>query len=131
MKTNENLVSELIHQAESGNHTQFRFLRNWKEYSDAMHTRKALTLLVTSIRKSSGKFFKKYCANVSTGDADVIKLLAYCTTTKALKYYEEELSIINETIHEYEAYLMEGNLLWSCLFNEQRPLDKLWDHRGL
>ena len=41
------------------------------------------------------KLFKKYCAAVKTGEADPIKLLAYCTMTKVLQFYEEELCILN------------------------------------
>jgi hypothetical protein len=131
MKTNEEFISEIITKAESGKHQQFQFLRNWKEYDNAKLTRKALKLLISSIRKSSRRFFNKYCASVATDDTDVIKLLVYCTINKALKYYEEELAIVNEMIYEYEAYLMEGNLLWTWLFSEPRPIEKLWDHRGL
>lgn len=131
MTTNKEFMSELITKAETEKHQQFHFLRNWNEYAKAKQTRKALLLLVKSIRKSSAKLFKSYCREVATGKTDVIKLLAYRTVMKVLKFYEEELAIVNEIIYEYEAYLMEGNLLWTWIFNEQRPVNKLWDHRGL
>lgn len=131
MKTNEEFISEVLTKAGSGKHRQFQLLRNWKEYANARQARRTLKLLTLSIKKSSRKFFKRYCTDITTGNTDIVKLLAYCAIADVLKYYEEELSIVNEMIYEYEAYLMEGNLLWTWLFNEQRPVDKLWDHRGL
>lgn len=131
MQTNEDLMSDLIHKAKSGKHQQFQFIRSWPEYINARKTRRAYKLLVSSIIGSSNKLFKKYCKEVTTGDADVFKLLAYCSTLEILKYYEEELNIISDMIDEYEAYLMtDCNFLGAWLFYDQRPLIDLWDHRS-
>ena len=131
MQTNEDLTFELIRKATFGSHTEFQFIRNRKEYFDNLRTRRAYLLLVSSIKKSSGKLFKSYCKDVVTSSDDVNKLLAYCTVSEVLRFYEEELDIISDMICEYEAYLMDtDNFLYAYLFNEQRPLSKLWDHRG-
>ena len=129
MKPNEDLLSELICNAESGKHRPFQYLISWREYSRAKKIRRAHRLLVATIKQSTSKLFKKYCEDVAAGETDVIKLLAYCTTRKVLRFYEEELDIINNMIVEYECYLAAGN--WTdFLFSTQRPADKLWDHRG-
>ena len=129
MKTNEDLMSELIYNAKSGNHRQFQFLRSWKEYSRAKQIRRTHKLLVASIGQSATKLFKKYCKQVSEGNADVIKLIAYCTTVDVLRFYEVELKTIEDMIVEYECYLVNGNWL-DFILGTQRPVDKLWDHRG-
>ena len=130
MKTNEDLASELMQKAESGKHRQFRFIRNWQEYSRTRKLRQTHLLLVASIRKSADSLFRQHCKSVIIGQSDVIKLVAYCTTIKVLRFYEEELKTIEDMLIEYECYLAAGN--WpDFIFGTQRSFDKLWDHRSL
>ena len=129
METNRDIMADLLKKAESGKHRQFQFLQNSFEYSKARKIRRAERLLVASIRKSAKKLFKKYCKTIPSGEADMFILMAYCTTAKMLGFYEEELNILSDMIHEYEVYLATGNLL-DFVFGFQRPIDKLYDHRG-
>ena len=128
--TSEDLISDLIYKAEASKSRQFRLLDSWQDYCEARKTRRAEILLVSSIRKSSNKLFKKYCKSVATGDTDVLNLIAYCTTLKILRFYENEIMIISEMIDEYECYLLDGNLM-DFVFAANRPDNKLWDHRGI
>jgi hypothetical protein len=130
MKTNEDLKSELVYNAESGNHRQFQYLRNYKEYFRARQIKRAHAILVASLRQSLNKQFKNYCKAIAAGETDVIKLLAYCTTRKVLSFYEVELNTINDMIIEYECYLANGNL-FDFILGSYRPDEKLWDHRSL
>ena len=130
MKTNEDLISELIYNAESDNHRQFQYLRNYVEYRRAKQIKRTHVILVSSIRQSLTRQFKRYCESITAGETDVIKLLAYCTTNKVLSFYEKELNTINDMLIEYECYLANGNWL-DFIFGTQRPSDKLFDHRSL
>jgi hypothetical protein len=122
-------MSDLIKRAELKKHRQFQFLQNWHEYSNARKIRRAHILLVASLKKSTKKLLKKYCKAIAAGNADVTQLIAYRSIKQVLSFYEEELKIISDMIEEYESYLASGN--WSdFIFCTQRPLDKLWDHRG-
>ena len=129
MNTNEDLMSELIYNAESGKHRQFQYLKNVREYHRARQIKRAHAILVSSLRQSLIKQFNKYCKAITAGETDVIKLLAYSTTKKVLSFYEEELNTVNDMIIEYECYLANGNWL-DFVLGTQRPFDKLWDHRG-
>lgn len=128
--TSEDLISDLIYKAEASKSRQFRLLYSWQDYCEARKTRRAEILLVSSIRKSSNRLFNKYCKSVITGDADVLNLIAYRTTLKILRFYENEIRIISEMINEYECYLADGNLT-DFIFATSRPSNKLWDHRGI
>lgn len=130
MKTDKDLMSELVYNAESGNHRQFQYLRNYREYYRAKQVKRALAILVSSIKQSLKRQLKSYCKAVTAGEADVIKLLAYRASIKVLKFYEEELKTVNGMIIEYECYLVNGNL-FDFILGSQRPEDKLWDHRVL
>ena len=123
-------MSDLIDQADSGKHLQFQFLRNWSEYTNTKKLRRTYKLLVGGIDQSARRLFKKYCKSVAAGNSDVLNLIAYMKLLKLRDFYEEELSIISDMAEEYEFYLLDGNLLISIIFDYQRPLDKMWDHRG-
>ena len=130
MNTNAELVSDLLNTVEQWQHRQFRFLCNWKEYKTIKQVRRTHALLVGSLKQSLKKQLNNYCKAVNAGETKIINLLAYCSTIRMLKFYEEELIILNDMIYEYEAYLMEdGNLIFAWLFNEPRPADKLYDYR--
>ena len=125
----KDLVLFFINKAEQGEHKQFQFILTWFEYIRAKQERRALRLLIGSVRKSTKRLFKKYCRAVSVGTADVHQLLAYRKGKIVLKFYEEELNILSDMINEYEYYLASGN--WTdFVLGTQRPVDKLWDHRG-
>jgi hypothetical protein len=130
METMKDLAAELVHKAESGQHRQFQFLRSWQEYSEIKELQRAHVLLTSSINKSANRLFNNYCKSVTAGTADVFNILAYSRTIDILNFYKEELDILTNMIYEYEAYLMEGNLIDAWLFNDYRPDNKLWDHRG-
>jgi uncharacterized protein YgbK (DUF1537 family) len=126
----QNILSELASFTEAGEHTKFELLQNWQEYKLTRKTRFAIKVLTGSLRQLTNKQFKTYCKSVTSGVSDVYQLLAYSSLVKILNFYSDELKVVEEMIYEYEAYLMEGNLIDS-FFGEQRPVDKLWDHRGL
>lgn len=129
MKTNEDLMSELINKATTAEHVKFQFLRSWREYINTKKIRRAHVLLVSSLRQSANKQFNKYCEAVSAGETKIISLLAYCTTLKVLQFYEEELCILNDMLNEYEWYLFYGNWI-DFVLGIPRPVSKLFDHRG-
>lgn len=130
MQTNEEFMSDLINKATTEKHRRFLLLRTWQEYREARKIQRAHKLLVSSLKQSLDRQFNKYCKAVVTGDADIIKLLAYKTTCNILAFYEEELRIITDMIYEYEAYLMEdGNFVRAWLFNIPRSADELRDYR--
>ena len=130
MKTDKDLMSELVYNAESGNHRQFKYLRNYLEYRRARQVKRALAILVSSIKRSLKRQLKNYCKTITIGETDVIKLLAYSTSVKVLEFYEEELKTVTDMIIEYECYLVNGNL-FDFILGSYRPEEKLWDHRSL
>ena len=128
--TSEDIISDLIARAETAEHRQFHLLESWRDYTRAKKLRRAERFLVYSIRQSVNRLFRNYCKSVNKGDSAVLTLIAYCTSKKVLRFYEEELNILSDMITEYEYYLAAGNFI-DFIFALPRPADKLWDHRGL
>ena len=129
MQTNEDFMSDLIKNANAAKHRQFQFLKSWREYIVTMKIRRAHELLVSNLKQNADRLFKNYCKAVVDNETKVINLLAYCTTLKVLRFYEEELRILNDMLNEYEWYLYYGNWV-DFILGVQRPVSKLFDHRG-
>jgi hypothetical protein len=130
MKTDDNLTAELIAKVKEGKHQQFQFIRSWHEYTKFKQLRRAYKLLIGSIKKTAKKLIKKYYKAANKGKANPMDLFTHLATLEILDFYEEEFRVVTDMIYEYEAYLMEGNLIDAWLFNDYRPSDKLFDHRS-
>ena len=130
MKSNEELLSELMDNAGSGKHTQFQFIRSWQQYLNIKRQYRGQVLLVSSIEASAKKLFKNYCRDVAEGKTKIVNLIAYQAVNKVLLFYREELEIIRDMIYEYDAYLLDSNLLNAAIFKEYRPAAECYDRRG-
>lgn len=127
---NREMLEELLERARAGKHTEFKFLRTWREYSEMKITRKALKIAVKGIKRASNNTFDRYCREVKTGSADIMTLLVAVTLLNTLDFYNKELEIVNKMIFEYEAFLRSNSVI-KAVFGEQRSEALLWDHRGL
>ncbi len=126
--TNVETISNLIEHARAGKHIEFQFITTWRDYKFYKKERKALRLAVKCLGKGCKNLLNSYCKNVKNGSADVINLVVLTTLTNTLEFYREELDILENMIYEYEAYLLEGNLVYAFL-EFPRPESELWDHR--
>jgi hypothetical protein len=124
-----NLLSELAAFADSGEHTKFQLLQNWQEYKHYRKVRYSIKVVLKFLNITAEAQFKSYCENIISGEQDIYKLLAYQYIVRIVNCYLEELRIVQDMLEEYEYYLASGNWLDFILLR-QRPIDKLWDHRG-
>lgn len=126
----QKIFMDIIKRAESEEHTQFEYIRNWQEYAARKTNQRALRLLVKSLNTSINKLLKKYCKAVRLGNADVTTLLVVNKLTQTKSYYDTELAAIDDMVCEYDAYLMDGKLLFAA-FGEIRSDSDCWDRRGM
>lgn len=126
----QQLLHEIINYAESGDHRSFTFINNRSEYVTLRKGNRVLKLIIKSLRSSVTKLLKDYCKEVANGDPQFTRLLMVNTLEKAIAFYEQEFSTLSNMLEEYEEYLMSGNFS-DFVFNDRRPEDKLWDHRGV
>ena len=125
----QNLLIELLNTDEFGEQSKFELLQTWQEYKVARKVRRTTKVVLRWLSDLSNNQFKNYCRSVKSGATEVNKLIAYVTLKKVEQFYLEELRIIEDSIDEYETYLLSGN--WpDFILNLQRPVDKQWDHRG-
>lgn len=125
------LLSDLIEHATNDHNIDFKFIDTWKEYLTVRHSRHGVKLIIKTFRSNCNRLFRQYCEELAADTATISKLLVYQVLNNAINFYEREFSILSDMIDEYEAYLMSGNLIDTLIFNDSRPIDKLWDHRGI
>lgn len=111
----QQMLTIIIEHAQTKPHIEFKFLTNWSEYKYQRGKRKYLKLLLRALNSGANRLFKNYCKSLLASNSSITKLLAFNQLRQVYKYYEEELQIVNEMICEYEAYLLDGNYLWSFL----------------
>lgn len=125
----QELMTTIIEQAQSGQCTEFRFIRSWSEYRFYRGKRRSFKLLVRALQSGTERLFKSYCDSVIQGSSNFVKLLAYQQMQQIIKFYKTEIETITYMIHEYEAYLTSGHFFWAFL-GGQRVEEDLVDFRG-
>lgn len=131
MQTSEvqQIILDYIKHAQAAKHSEFRFIRNWLQFKFYRRKRKSFKILLGGLNKSANRLFKAYCQEVTRGEANFNKLLAYQQVQLAIDFYTQELNIINEIIDEYDNYLAAGNFASSFL-GAYRSEEDLVDFRN-
>lgn len=124
-------VQQIIIQAQSGKHSEFRFLRTWSDYRFYKKQIKIVKQLQKSLTRGANEVLSKYTKSVLNETSEVTELLVYRTLVDTIAYYDEELKILLDITLEYEAYLMDGNFFYALLGNDYRPYDECYDRRGM
>lgn len=115
----QELIMQIIEQAEEQNHTPPHLIDTWPEYCFYRDQRRSLKVVLKVLRDSAESLFKSYCKKVAHGTANVNQILAYRQFQDIIAYYDDELQIIHGMILEYTNYLASGNL-FAALFGESR-----------
>lgn len=126
----QEVVIALIERAQAGEHLPFKLITNISEYFINRTSKRAIKSVIKSLTKSRDRVFKRYCRQVAVGEGDFEQLLICNALQDAAEFYKTEIRIITDMIDEYDEYLLTNinNLIGAILF-EERPENKLWDHR--
>lgn len=125
----QKFLADLFKRAEAGEHTEFSWIRSLSEYEFRQRNKSAIKVVINTLEHSTNALFKAYCEDVRKGSADITKLLIRNVLLRTIEFYRRELITVIDMISEYEAYLMDGNLIDS-FFGEIRPISELWDRRN-
>lgn len=122
MEDTQELILDLLIHARSGEHTKFEKLRWFSDYFAGCTTRRATRKVVEILEYAADNLFNKYCKAITKHQADVNLILAYKQLQQATEFYQEELSILDKIILDYEDYLWSGNFFRSVFLGEEREL---------
>lgn len=115
----QQILSEILAQAEKGESTKFRFITSWNDYLACRKLYKSNKLIIRILKSSSVRLFKTYRKDVIAGISDVTKLLAYCQLDDVIAFYNKELDTLDNMLDEYENYLCHGNFIYALLGGER------------
>ena len=110
----QEIIAELIQQAEENKNTEFHLITTWDEYLYYLGQERSLKVVLKVLRQCANSIFKTYCKEIPLGTADFNLLLAYNKFKDIEVYYAKELKTIKEMNAEYDNHL--GN--WSNFFKE-------------
>lgn len=128
----QKFLEEIIDYAEQNKPISFSYIRSRSEYSVIKSSRKATKLIIKALDSSKKQLFKKYCKDIVDGSSDINKLLACSKLKDIIEFYSKELTVLEDMLEEYDAYLSSCNLVMLLdylLFNDRRPYSELWDRR--
>lgn len=109
----QEIITELIQQAEENKNTEFHLITTWDEYLYYLGQERSLKVVLKVLQQCANSIFKTYCKEIPFGTADFNLLLAYNKFKDIEAYYAQELKTIKEMNAEYDNYL--GS--WTNFFN--------------
>lgn len=115
----QELLLEILNNAEEGKSIQFRFITSWSEFRFCSRQSKATKLVIRVLRSAAKDLFKTYCEEIVTGSADFTKLLAYSEFQDIIAFYERDLDTLKKMLDEYDEYLGQGHFWYSFLGGER------------
>lgn len=117
----QQFLLEILEQAQQGKFTEFRLLTSWYDFKNCHRTALATKLVIRLLSSSAKKLFKEYCKDITAGEQDVNKLLAYTQLCEITSFYERELDTFKRMIDEYDHYLGHGHF-WHAFLGGEREL---------
>lgn len=127
----QQMLADIVKKAEAGEYTKFEYIKSWKEYKQRKMNCAALDILIDSLEHSTRSLLKRYCKAVEKGCADITTLLVREKLLATKAFYGRELSMIQDIVSEYEAYLWDSGFISQFLFYEIRPISECWDRRNM
>ena len=119
----QEIINELINQAESGEHTDRHLITTWTEYRFYLGQQRALKVVIKLLRNCADLVFADYCKEIPLGTSDLNKLLAYSQLRDVTAYYEQELALVKEMNDEYDNYLGNWANFFKAIIGYQREID--------
>jgi hypothetical protein len=113
------LLLEIIAQAENRQFTEFRLITSWAEFNQFRRNKLATKLIINMLKDSARSLLKGYCHSITLGTQDLTQLIAYTEIQDITAFYEQELLNLQKMIDEYDEYLGEGHFWYSFLGGER------------
>ena len=123
------LVETLATRASMGKHTTFELVRSFEEFCLLRKALVGCEKIVEMFNHMSWGLYKEYCKQVSQNKANLSLLFTLRRFLECEAFYEAELDLAKDMLHEYYAYIKEGHFLEQFVYRETRPEELLFDHR--
>lgn len=115
----QQLLLEILNYAHEGKLIELHLITSWREFRFRQQSARATKVIIRALKESAENLFKTYCKDVSTGPADITKLLAYSELLDIIAFYKKDLDILKRMLDEYDEYLGKGHFWYSFLGGER------------
>lgn len=117
----QQIITEIIKQAQSGKPTKFHFITTIEECLGYYQHINSTKIIIKLLKRVSDRLFKNYCKNVPVGADCVEELIAFTEIREITGFYKTELATFTEMVDEYKDYLRAGNF-FRALMGERRDI---------
>ena len=101
----QQMILKRIEHGQLSEPSEFQLIRNWSDYRYYSEKRRSFKIVVRGLLKGSNRLFKKYCQEITRGNDNINKLLAYQQIQKAINFYLQEIDTFTNMLNEYRGYL--------------------------
>lgn len=115
----QELLLEILTNAEEGKSIEFRLITSWQEFRFYQQNLRATRVIVGTLKEAADKLFRSYCREIPGGSADFTQLLAYSQLQEVCAFYERDVETLKKMLDEYDEYLGKGNFWFSFLGGER------------
>lgn len=119
----EEIAIKMIEHAINDKNSEFTKLNNMNEYFVARTVRGATKKVIRGFRDSSKALLAQYLKNIEDGVDDPGFLIEYKKMQKCYEFYKVELSVIRDTITEYENHILSKYFFNAILGYDRRDYE--------
>lgn len=121
---------EMVELAKQNKHFEFTLITSLEHLKNVKIYRSLLRGFLRGIKKAVRMILKEYKKNILTTDDTADCIMFISDAEICLKFYSEELVIIEDMIEEFRSYLWSGHFIDTYLFNRTRAEKDMIDMRG-
>jgi len=121
---------KMVELAKQNKHFEFTLITSLTHLKNVKVYKNFLKGFLRGIKKSVSKILKTYKNNILTTEDTADCIMFFSDADICLKFYSEELVIIEDMLDEFRSYLWSGHFLDIYLFNRTREEKDMIDMRG-
>jgi hypothetical protein len=125
----EELFKLLTEKALTDEHNAWEFIKNPTEWSLMRKTKAGLYKVIELYERVYKKVYQEYCKQVSKNVHDFTMLVALKQYQHCIDFYTQELATTLDMLEEYQAYLWQGHFFTQFVYQRDREVWHMWDHR--
>ena len=111
----QDIITQIILQAQSGEHTEFQKIQTWAEYFYYLGQKRSLKAVIKILKVCAKCTLNSYCDDILEGCTDLNKLIAHGQFQEILDYYKQERKTVIDMLNDFENYQICGGFIKSLL----------------
>lgn len=107
--TNKEFIDAIFKRVEENNRTEFKLLRSFTEYLNALEFYKGTCTLLRRLKRATNKVFKNYLLHLRQRVNQTEELAAWANLQKCVVFFAKEKETLGDMLTEYKVYLFSDH----------------------